>query len=140
MNALREHAIVVVEDSEEDFAAFRRALRKNSVDSEVVRFTDGETFLSALRDESHPRPPTLVILDLNLPALSGIEILKELRGDDQLRSIPVVMLTTSADPKDVQRCYDLGIGGYFLKEGDFGEFCGKIGSLADYWLRAVHLP
>ena len=140
MNSLREHAIVVVEDSEEDFAAFRRALRKNKVETSVVRFTDGEAFLGALRDESQARPPTLVILDLNLPALNGIEVLRELREDAQFRSIPVVVLTTSANPSDVQRCYDLGVGGYFLKEGDFEDFCGKVGSLADYWLRAVHLP
>ena len=140
MRALREHAIVVVEDSEEDFAAFRRALRKNEVDVSVVRFTDGEAFLRALRADDHPRQPSLVILDLNLPALSGVEVLKELRADERLRTLPVVVLTTSADPKDVQRCYELGVGGYFLKEGDFAEFCGKIGSLAQYWLHAVHLP
>lgn len=140
MNALREHAIVVVEDSEEDFAAFKRALRKSDVEASVLRFTDGESCLDALRDEASPRPPTLVILDLNLPALSGAEVLKEIRDDERLRRIPVVVLTTSADPRDVQRCYDLGVGGYFLKEGDFAEFCTKIGSLADYWLKAVHLP
>lgn len=140
MNVLREHSIVVVEDSEEDFAAFRRALKKNEVEASIIRFSDGEALLGALRDEARPRPPSLVILDLNLPALSGVEVLRELRTDERLRSIPVVVLTTSADPKDVQRCYDLGVGGYFLKEGDFAEFCEKIGSLAEYWLRAVHLP
>lgn len=140
MSATRERAIIVVEDSEEDFAAFRRALAKNSIQAEVVRYTDGEACLEALRNDRLPRVPDLVILDLNLPGLGGADILREMRDDPLLRGIPAVVLTTSANPADVQRCYDLGVGGYFLKEGDFSSFCTKIGTLADYWLRAVHLP
>ena len=63
-----------------------------------------------------------------------------MREDERLRTIPVVILTTSADPRDIQRCYDLGIGGYLLKEGDFADYTDKIGTMAKYWLEAVHLP
>lgn len=140
MTSLRERSIVVVEDSEEDFAAFQRALRRSGVSTEVVRFTDGEAFLGALREESPSRPPSLIVLDLNLPALGGVEVLREMRGDPRLRQIPVVILTTSADPRDVQRCYDLGVGGYILKEGEFVDFSAKIERLAHYWLEDVHLP
>ncbi len=140
MTSARERAIVVVEDSEEDFTAFRRALGKSAVKADVVRFADGQACLDALRRDELPEAPAFVVLDLNLPALSGVEILKEMRDDPALRGIPVVVLTTSANPADVQRCYDLGVGGYFLKEGDFAGFCEKIESMAKYWLRAVHLP
>lgn len=140
MNALRENAIVVVEDSEEDFTAFRRALKRSDIETKVVRYVDGESFLQALRAQQYPRQPALIVLDLNLPALGGAEILREMRDDERLKAIPVVILTTSADPRDIQRCYDLGIGGYLLKEGDFDGFCDKIKNLANYWFKAVHLP
>lgn len=140
MTSLREPSIVVVEDSEEDFTTFRRALRKGGVETNLMRFSDGEMFLAALREGTALRPPNIVVLDLNLPALNGVEVLREIRDDPRLRSTPVVVLSTSSDPRDVQRCYELGIGGYILKEGDFSDFSVKIGRFAAYWLKAVHFP
>ena len=139
MSALRERSIILVEDSEEDYAAFRRALNKTGAEASLIRYADGEACLKGLRSDEG-RNTALVILDLNLPIQTGHEVLHEIRHDARLRGLPVVVLTTSANPSDVRACYDLGIGGYIVKEGDFQGFCQKIERLAHYWLGAVHLP
>lgn len=140
MSLVRERSIVVVEDSEEDFTAFRRALKRSALDIKIVRYENGEDFLAGMRAGRLPMPPTIVVLDLNLPVLSGHEVLREIRDDARLRGLPVIVLSTSSNPEDVRKCYDMGIGGYIVKKGDFTGFSDTIQTVADYWLGAVHLP
>jgi DNA-binding NarL/FixJ family response regulator len=137
---IQERSIVLVEDSEEDYAAFRRALKRSQSDIKVVRFGDGESFLEAMRAKTLPSPPTVIVLDLNLPALSGHEVLREIRNDAEMRGLPVVVLTTSANPQDVRTSYDLNVGGYIVKQGSFEGFRDRIESLAEYWFGTVKLP
>ena len=135
-----ERSIVLIEDSEEDFAAFKRALRRNEGEVRVTRYADGESFLEAMYGGTLPPPPTVIVLDLNLPALSGHQVLQEIREDASTRGLPVIVLTTSANPEDIRRTYDLNVGGYIVKQGSFEGFRDKIESLARYWLGTVHLP
>lgn len=140
MSLAKERSIVLIEDSEEDYAAFRRALQRCQGTVKVTRFADGETFLAAMHARTLPDPPTVIVLDLNLPALSGHEVLREIREDAQTRGLPVVVLTTSANPRDIRASYDMNVGGYIVKQGTFEGFRDKIESLATYWLGTVHLP
>ena len=132
--------LVLIEDSDEDYTTFLRALKRQREEVRVTRFTDGESFLLAMRQRRLPNLPSVIVLDLNLPALSGHEVLREIREDAKMRGLPVVVLTTSANPEDIRRTYDLNVGGYIVKQGSFEGFREKIESLADYWLGTVHLP
>ena len=140
MNPADARSLVLIEDSEEDYTAFLRALKRQRDDVKVTRFADGESFLETMRSGSLPRLPSVIVLDLNLPALSGHEVLREIREDAAMRGLPVIVLTTSANPEDIRRTYDLNVGGYIVKQGTFEGFREKIESLADYWLGTVQLP
>lgn len=140
MSLVQERSIVLIEDSEEDYAVFRRAMRRFHSEVKIVRYSDGEAFLDALRGKNLPAPPVVIVLDLNLPALTGQDVLREIRSDAETRGLPVIVLTTSANPKDVRESYDLNVGGYIVKQGDFEGFRDKIESLADFWLGTVHHP
>ena len=140
MNPDVSRNLVLIEDSDEDYTTFLRALKRQREEVRVTRFTDGESFLLAMRQWRLPNLPSVIVLDLNLPALSGHEVLREIREDAKMRGLPVVVLTTSANPEDIRRTYDLNVGGYIVKQGSFEGFREKIESLADYWLGTVHLP
>lgn len=140
MNPDVSRNLVLIEDSDEDYTTFLRALKRQREEVRVTRFTDGESFLLAMRQRRLPNLPSVIVLDLNLPALSGHEVLREIREDAKMRGLPVVVLTTSANPEDIRRTYDLNVGGYIVKQGSFEGFREKIESLADYWLGTVHLP
>ena len=140
MTSAQPRNLVLIEDSDEDYTTFLRALKRQQQEVKVTRFTDGESFLVAMREQRLPALPSVIVLDLNLPALSGHDVLREIRDDASMRGLPVVVLTTSANPEDIRRTYDLNVGGYIVKQGSFEGFREKIESLADYWLGTVHLP
>ena len=108
--------ILVVEDSDEDFMCILEALQRAQVPNPVQRMIDGEACLDQLTDRSSRRlDPSFLLLDLNLPGMDGRTLLGEIKRDPLLRSLPVVIFTTSANPLDVAACYRAGANGYHLK-------------------------
>jgi two-component system response regulator len=130
-----------VEDSPDDEALTLRALRRNHIQNPVVVAHDGvEALAYLLPPASHahgeaPRDmPALILLDLKLPKVDGLEVLRRLRADDRTRLIPVVILSSSREDQDLIAGYSLGCNGYVRKPVDFGEFTNAIRHLGLYWL------
>lgn len=138
--------LLVVEDSDEDFEAFGRMLRQASISNPIYRCTDGDDALDFLYHtgeyiESAKAPrPGIILLDLNLPGTDGREVLEQIKQDEDLKIIPVVVFTTSSNPKDIEVCYRYGVNGYILKPIDIKRLMRTIQVLIDYWFEAVVLP
>jgi two-component system response regulator len=138
--------ILLVEDSAEDVEATMRALRKAGLANPIHHCHDGDEALDYLKRRGKyagsakvPRPG-VVLLDLNLPGTDGREVLAEAKGDPELRRIPVIILTTSSDERDIQRCYEAGANSYVKKPVDLEGFLQAIQRLSDYWFEVVILP
>jgi two-component system, chemotaxis family, response regulator Rcp1 len=135
--------ILLVEDSLADVELTLEALADAKIANEVAVVRDGEAAVDHLRstgDGQGPPRPDLVILDLNLPKLSGHEVLAAMKADEDLRRIPVAVLTTSDAEKDVVRTYDLGANCYLTKPVDVEQFVHVVQSIEDFWLGLVRLP
>jgi CheY-like chemotaxis protein len=128
--------IVLVEDDEVDVMNIQRAFERANILRPFFRAADGVEALDILRASSTPLERRLVLLDLNLPRMNGIEFLRELRADAQLRRTPVVVLTTSDDEQDKLDAFDLNVAGYLLKPGTFGNFVDLMSTLDRYWTQA----
>lgn len=125
--------ILLVEDDDVDVINVQRAFQKASIVSPIFRATDGIHALELLRTGVIPIKRRLVLLDLNMPRMSGIEFLHEIRRDDALRSTPVVVLTTSDDAADRLHAHDLHVAGYLLKPVAFGRFVELMILFHEYW-------
>ncbi|HWQ90438.1 MAG TPA: response regulator [Clostridia bacterium] len=124
--------ILLVEDDDIDAEAVELALQQLHVTNPLVRVTDGELALARLRDPSQ-RTPGLILLDLNLPVMNGIEFLQMAKGDEQLRSLPVVVLTTSRLTQDKLATFQLSVAGYMVKPVDSAQFIELIHAINLYW-------
>jgi CheY-like chemotaxis protein len=132
--------ILLVEDNPDDEALAVRALKRNHISNEIVVARDGVEALDYLfgtgayahRDISFK--PTVILLDLKLPRIDGIEVLRRLREDDRTKLIPVVVLTTSSEEQDMLDSYSLGCNSYIRKPVDFIQFSDAIRQLGMYWL------
>lgn len=138
--------LLVIEDSDEDFEALSRIMKKEAVINPVFRCTDGEEALDFLYhngiyndSQKFPRP-SLILLDLNLPGTDGREILAQIKQDKNLKYIPVVVFTTSSNPKDIEICYRYYVASYMLKPIDMNRLVETIQSFITYWLDIVILP
>ena len=135
--------ILLVEDSPEDFEAAERAFRRSGLKNPILRCSDGDEALDFLfrrgRFADAPRPG-VVLLDLNLPGTDGREVLAEIKADPHLKQIPVIVLTTSSDDRDVRACYQAGASSYIQKPVDLDGFMRAIERLNDYWFEVVILP
>ena len=131
--------ILLVEDSLADIELTLDALSGAKVANEVAVVRDGASALAYLRDPANPRPD-MVILDLNLPRMSGHQVLAAVRADPDLRRLPVAVLTTSAAEADVISTYDLGANCYLTKPVDVEQFIAVVQSIDDFWLGLVRLP
>lgn len=135
--------VLLVEDNPGDIRLTREAFRRLKVPTNLSVVEDGEQALAFLRRqgsyEGVPRPD-LVLLDLNLPRLSGIEVLMAIKNDAGLKRIPVVILTTSRSPNDIARSYDLYANCYVIKPVDLDRFRTAIEAIEDFWLSLVQLP
>jgi CheY-like chemotaxis protein len=135
--------ILLVEDSPGDVSLTIEALREAKVRNEINVVGDGVEAMAYLRGEasygSKPRPD-LVLLDLNLPRKDGREVLEEMKGDDSLKEIPVVVLTTSASEEDVLSSYQLHANAYVTKPVAFAEFLTAVRGVEQFWLELVRLP
>jgi CheY-like chemotaxis protein len=138
--------LLIVEDSNEDFEALQRFLGQSSITIPIQRCVNGEqalTFLyrtgSSGDRQSAPRPG-LIILDLNLPGTDGREVLRRIKEDHKLKMIPVVVFTTSNNPKDIEVCYQYGVNSYIVKPINFAQLKRDIQMLVEYWFEITTLP
>lgn len=132
--------ILLVEDNPDDEALTLRALKKNNIANEVVVTRDGVEALDFLfcqgahRGRNPLEKPAVILLDLKLPKVDGLEVLKRLRTDDRTRLYPVVILTSSKEEHDLINGYRLGANSYIRKPVDFNQFVDAVGKLGLYWL------
>lgn len=141
-NGVKERAILLVEDNPDDELLMLRALAKNDVAGEVVVARDGVEALDYLFSSGRPDDamPRLILLDLKLPRLNGFEVLQRVRADERTRLLPVVILTSSRERRDVLEGYGLGANSYVRKPVDFEQFLKVVGQLKLYWLGLNESP
>ena len=131
--------ILLVEDDEVDVMTVKRAFKTNHITNPLFVAADGIEALEKLRSSEVPKGRRLVLLDLNMPRMNGIEFLQELRKDAELASTPVVVLTTSNDDQDKVKAYNMNVAGYLVKPVTFQNFCDVMVALNKYW-SLVELP
>jgi two-component system response regulator len=137
--------ILLVEDNPSDIGLTQRALARSRIANELVVAEDGEEALDYLLGRgSHSGrdlrdAPALILLDLKLPKVSGLEVLRELKSSDDTKGLPVVVLTTSAEAADLKTSYALGANSYIVKPVDFGQFTRAVEQVGLYWL-VLNLP
>lgn len=139
MNALPV-TIIMIEDDEGHARLIEKNIRRAGVNNEIRHFLDGTSALDhLLHSEKRDHGPLLVLLDLNLPDMSGIDILARIKQDDRTRRAPVVVLTTSDDQREIQRCYDLGCNVYITKPVEYETFAQAIRQLG-LFLSVMQVP
>lgn len=131
--------ILLVEDDEVDVLTVRRAFETHHIMNPLVVAGDGIEALEKLRSGEVPPNGQLILLDLNMPRMNGIEFLRVVRQDPELRSASVVVLTTSNDERDIVDAYELNVAGYLVKPVTFESFCELIVTLKKYWT-LVEMP
>ncbi len=138
--------ILLVEDNEDDIALTLRAFRKNRIENEIVVARDGVEALEYLfcrgrYAERNPQSmPAVVLLDLKLPKVDGLEVLKKIRADERTRNLRTVVLTSSTEKQDVLSSYEFGACSYIRKPVDFDEFVSAVETLGHYWLMLNECP
>jgi len=141
-----QQPILLVEDSPEDVETTRRALRRSGLNNPIHVCTTGDEALDYLfrrgryADPASSPRPGIVLLDLNLPGTDGRQVLEEVKNDGDVRHIPIVVLTTSNDERDVAACYRAGANSYIQKPVDLDGFMRAIERLNGYWFEVVILP
>ncbi len=135
--------ILLVEDDEVDVMNVQRAFKKNNITNPLFFASNGLEALSILRGSNAkptiPQERRIILLDLNMPKMNGIEFLRVLRADKQLQSIPVIVLTTSNEDKDKVEAYKLNVAGYILKPVTFSSFVETVATMNKYW-SLVEIP
>jgi len=129
--------VLLVDDDEVDVMTVKRAFKKNNISHQLITASNGVEALQILRDDpsfpNFPEANRLILLDLNMPRMSGIEFLNEMRTDSELKPIPVIVLTTSNEDKDKVEAYNLNVAGYILKPVTFDKFVETVATLNNYW-------
>jgi two-component system, response regulator len=142
----RSRVILLVEDNADDVELTRLAFRRSNVANDIVVARDGQEALEYLfatgrhADRDLTRSPEVVLLDLNLPKIDGLGVLREVRADRRTRRLPVVVLTSSKEERDLVRSYDLGANSFVQKPVDFTEFIDAARQLGLYWLVINQAP
>jgi CheY-like chemotaxis protein len=142
----QEYEILLVEDDPADAELTVLALRKERLANHIEIARDGAEALDfvfcrgAYAGRSFERPPRLVLLDLQLPRVSGHEVLRAIKGDERTRAIPVVVLTSSNQERDLVECYQLGVNSYIQKPVDLQKFQEVVRQFGMYWLMVNHVP
>jgi CheY-like chemotaxis protein len=135
--------ILLVEDSETDAELTLQALKQGKLENTVHHVKDGVEAMKFLRKEdeyANEARPDLVLLDLNMPKLDGREVLRQIREDDSLKVIPVVVLTTSSQDQDILETYGLTANSYIVKPVDLNSFFDVVKQISNFWVRVVALP
>jgi len=123
---------MLVDDDDVDSIIVQRALNEIKVSNELIRKVDGEDALTHLRDENNPKP-CVILLDLNMPRINGFEFLKIAKADENLKRIPVVVLTTSDVDQNIVDSFNLGVAGYIVKPVDYKQFVEAMRTVDMYW-------
>ena len=131
--------ILLVEDDEVDVMNVQRAFQRNQLTNALYVAGNGLEALELLRGKTIPKERRLILLDLNMPKMNGIEFLEALRADPDLANTPVVVLTTSNDDQDKIDAYNFNVAGYLLKPVTFSSFCERMATLDKYW-SLVEMP
>ena len=140
MENLNDVEILIVEDNPNDAEMALRALRKNNIANHVLVVTDGEEALDFIFGKGNftsrqvSARPKLILLDLKLPKIDGLEVLKEIKNNPVTKIIPVVMLTSSKEETDIVKSYELGVNSYIVKPVNFDKFVEAVRELGFYWL------
>ncbi|SDL45760.1 Response regulator receiver domain-containing protein [Catalinimonas alkaloidigena] len=136
-----KHPIIVIEDSEEDFYTLQRTFQKAEITHPIQRFSNGDEALHYFLETTQATDsPALILLDLNLPGTDGRQLLQELKTNARWKITPVIVLSSSINPKDIQDCYQLGANVYMAKSLDLATFREQIQTLKRYWLDFAKLP
>ena len=136
-------SILIIEDNPGDVRLIKEALKESSINATLSIIHDGmeaARFLDGVKEEPSQSLPHLILLDLNLPRKSGFEILKHIKGDDTLKKIPVIVLSSSQNPDDIAKAYDLHANCYLTKPVDFEPFINIVKAVEYYWLHLAKLP
>lgn len=143
MSDLRK--ILLVEDNAKDIELTMEALSELKLANKVVILRDGVSALEYLRREGEyanraPELPAVVLLDIKMPRMDGIEVLEKIKSDPELRVIPIVMLTSSREEPDLHRCYSLGVNAYVVKPVSFKDFIHAVSQIGVFWALLNELP
>lgn len=138
--------ILLVEDNLNDAEMTIRALKKNNIANNLVHVKDGAQALDFLlgsgdyQGRDVENKPKLILLDLKMPKVNGLEVLEKIRSNENTRKIPVVVLTSSKEHPDIERCYDLGVNSYIVKPVEFTNFVKAVSELGVYWMMINQTP
>jgi two-component system, response regulator len=138
--------ILLIEDDPVHVKLVERALKKSNLNNELSIIRDGEAAFKYLINQEDESPekkfiyPHLILMDINLPKVSGLEILRRIKQSPRLQAIPVVILTTSSNRADLEKCYEFHANSYITKPLDYEEFNQKIRSVEHYWLNINEIP
>jgi two-component system, response regulator len=135
--------ILLVEDNMNDAELTIRALRKNNFANNIVHLKDGAEALDYIfkkgeYENQDINMPKVILLDLNMPKIGGIQVLEKIKADPKTKTIPVVVLTSSSEDPDIKKCYELGVNSYVTKPVDFEDFMKAVSELGLYWLLVNH--
>lgn len=125
--------ILLVEDNPNDAELAIRALKKNNLANNLVHLEDGQEALDYLYNESNEMPK-LILMDVKMPRVDGTEVLRRLKSDEKRKTIPIVMLTSSKEDKDIIEAYNLGVNAYIVKPVDFDQFVKAVTQLGFFWM------
>lgn len=145
MNNYNIH-IILAEDNMYDAELTIRALKKNNITKELKHLKDGEEALDYIfakgkySDRKHEKLPSIILLDLKMPKVSGIEVLRRIKSDERTKKIPVIILTSSKEDIDIQECYNLGVNSYVVKPVEFEKFIKVVSELGSYWMTSNQPP
>ena len=146
MDKLNKVEILLVEDNPNDVELTLRALKKHNLANRVHVVKDGAEALEyifasgAYEGRNIGKSPKVILLDLKLPKVDGLEVLREVKADERTKTIPVVVLTSSREEKDMVESYKLGVNSYIVKPVDFNKFVDAVGDLGLYWLLMNEVP
>ncbi|MEQ8905198.1 response regulator [Ekhidna sp.] len=146
MGLTNDVQIVLIEDSFDDAELTMRSLKNSNFVNEVVWLKDGEQAINYLQGKGEYAErdtaikPRLILLDLKLPKLSGLEVLERIKKDENLQKIPVVVMTSSKENKDLDRCYELGANSYVVKPINFSNFMEVTKEISMYWVLINQIP
>ena len=146
MTTFKSITILIAEDDQDDYLLMKKAMEQTKIVNELHWVKDGEELLDYLlhrgsyQDHKNSPKPVLILLDLNMPKVDGREALKQIKQNENLRMIPVVILTTSKRDEDVVQSYNLGVNSFIRKPEDFSKFIDIIRDVSHYWFDIVELP
>jgi two-component system, response regulator len=129
----KEIEILLVEDNMDDAGLTIRSLKKRNLANRLLHLRDGEEALDYLFSVNNPMPK-LILLDLKMPKINGIDVLRRIKADEEKRVIPVVMMTSSSEEKDIVESYKLGVNAYIVKPVDFEKFANTVADIGFFWL------